>query len=135
VKIYLAGSSQEQQRLRSYATLLRGAGHEITSGWLQVENIQDVLASHLGPEQVTEEAVRDLADIYRADAVLMVVPYDRTNLLCHSGGRQVEVGYALAQAKPVIIVGPPENIFHRGLCLVVGSMEEAIETALLNNHY
>lgn len=30
-----------------------------------------------------------------------------------SGGRHVETGFALALGKPVIVVGAPENVFHR----------------------
>jgi nucleoside 2-deoxyribosyltransferase len=51
----------------------------------------------------------DLDDIDRADAlVLMTMP---VGTMFSSGGRMVELGYAIGTGKRIFILGPRENIF------------------------
>lgn len=52
-------------------------------------------------------AKMDLEDVYQADVFVQLT----TGELCR-GGRQVELGFALANGKPILVVGPPEHVFH-----------------------
>ena len=52
----------------------------------------------------------DYADVYEADALIVFT--ERTRSTHSRGGRHVEVGLALAWGKPVLVVGPLENIFY-----------------------
>jgi nucleoside 2-deoxyribosyltransferase len=126
VRVYLAGSAVEQDRLKSYRTLLLGAGHQVTSRWLDIEVGQG--ANFDWPrEEVKKAAMDDLGDVAIAEAIVMVVPQPFHGLKAHSGGRHVEVGFAIALGKLVVIVGTPENIFERCAHLT-NSIEEAIST-------
>ncbi|GEM_PF-6660459 len=100
MKLYLAARYERRLELAHYAVLLRQQGHEVTSRWLE-DN------AHLSlPEQVR----MDLEDLEAAEAL---VSFTEEPGVYSRGGRHVEYGYALAQAKQLFVVGPPENIFHR----------------------
>ena len=54
-------------------------------------------------------AVEDLNDLSGSDGLVAFLEPPRT---ATRGGRHVEFGVALALKKPVLLVGPRENIFH-----------------------
>jgi len=130
MKVYLAAPYVVRDPLRlSVAGVVRAAGHEVTSTWLE--------ETHDGPgslgtapaltlQQVAEHARDDLADVERSDVLVQVTSNyclqagwarvaDQPRLM--TGGRSVEMGYALAHDLPVIVLGQPENIFQRALSL------------------
>ena len=139
MKIYLAAPYAGRDILKDHLQFWADAGHEVTCGW--VKGTRPLGTSSYGisvvstDEEVTAHAEMDLADIDAADAV---VHYSAAYLQAldpslgsvthnlHSGGRHVETGYALAKDKPVIILGPMENIFQRGLCMTADDLDGAV---------
>src|SRR5580704_6635369 len=99
---YLAGAFHRREEFRCYAADLIAAGHTVTSTWLAEESEVEAHAA--------ANAVRDLADLDRADAIVCFTTPARATR--SRGGRHTEFGYALAKGKAVILVGPRENIFY-----------------------
>jgi nucleoside 2-deoxyribosyltransferase len=56
-------------------------------------------------------ARNDLADVARADVVVILNPPEWREL--GTGGRHVELGFAIALWKPIVLIGAASNIFHR----------------------
>lgn len=78
---------------------LESLGHVITSRWLtQLDENGD------------EWARNDLADVDAADVLLAMNPVDWER--GGTGGRHVELGYAIAREKQVVLWGRRSNIFH-----------------------
>ena len=112
MKIYIATAYELRDHAISVMHHLEALGHEVTSGWLH---------GHVGMDD--EHARRDLADVLAADLLLLLNPADYAEK--GTGGRHVEVGYALALNIPVVIVGVRSNIFHHlDRVRVIGSVGE-----------
>lgn len=142
MKIYIAAPYPARARVADIGLWLGSEGHECTSGWAYQEQ-HEIATGTVGAsldtkhEDVEEFAKRDLADIFRADALLSLTANwciargaaeDNPDFRwLHAGGRHVEVGYALALGRPVVIVGEPENIFQRSLCIPAVSLKDALE--------
>lgn len=104
MKVYLAGRYDRRLELLGYAGQL-GRHHLSTARWLT--------GAHEGatdPETLVRYAAEDLEDIDRSD--VLVVFTEDPSIGHTSGGRHVEMGYALASDIEVVVVGPIENIFH-----------------------
>ncbi len=101
MKVYIAAMYGKRDAVRDYhMRVLQDAGHEVTARWL----VED---EPPGSEQAS--AVKDLADVARADVCLLVTnPY---GTMYSGGGRHVEFGYALALGKVCVTVGEHETIF------------------------
>ena len=119
MKIYLAAPYATRPQVKARATELTRIGYTVTSRWLNEKHaVNDATvgaAPALTDQQAAGAAAGDLIDIKSADLLVVFTPralgYPRD---CgNSGGRHVETGYALALGKPVLLVGDPENIFHR----------------------
>lgn len=99
--IYLAARFERQAELRGYAAALRGAGHTVTSRWLD----QD------GPavgERPGECAANDLDDISRSHWFVLFTDHEPGR-----GGKDFEMGWALATGcHHLRIVGPRVHVFH-----------------------
>lgn len=119
MRIYLAGPYSKREQLRAYGDELTRVGFTIASTWLEETHEINAgttgAASALTDDQVSGHAMTDLLDVERSDLLVLftapsvgLAPEQNT-----SGGRHVETGYALALKKPVIVVGEPENVFHR----------------------
>jgi nucleoside 2-deoxyribosyltransferase len=134
VRIYLAAPYAARDHLRR---LIHGLSMSFTSEWLLAEHaihdgVVDAAPGH-PDEYVRMQAEGDLADIVCSDALILFSSHfaqaqwglrpDQTT----SGGRHIETGYALAKGKPVVVVGQPENIFHRGACKIVPTFGLALE--------
>lgn len=117
--VYVAGPYAARHRLNGFAVHLRDLGVEVTASWLQ--ETHDITpgtinaATDLTDADVSRHAATDLHDISRADLLVLITAevsgLDPTTVF--SGGRHVETGYALAVDVPVLVVGEPENVFHR----------------------
>ena len=122
MKVYLAAPYASMPATREEARHFESAGHEVTARWLN------------GDEEGKGEAAgaqMDIDDIERADA-LVIYTFERGTKFT-GGGRFVEMGYALALAKHVVVVGGRENVFcHLPRVAVVGDTLAAI--ALLGRH-
>jgi hypothetical protein len=101
IKIYIAALYSTRDHVRdNVAPLLADAGFHVTSRWLWEEE---------PPGLEPHSAVKDLDDIRRSDAVLlMTLPY---GTLYKGGGRCWEAGYAMGLGKRVYAVGEREIIF------------------------
>lgn len=129
MKIYLAAPYAGRDVLKGHLPFWRDHGHEVTCGWVNgtrpLGTASYGISAMSTDEEVTAHASGDLSDIDAADVVVhytaqylqAVAGLDPVVHNLHSGGRHVETGYALAKDIPVVVVGPRENIFQRGLCL------------------
>jgi nucleoside 2-deoxyribosyltransferase len=119
VKVYLAAPYVSRELMARYAVELQRIGFTVVCSWIQethdIHEGTSGAANDLTDEQVATHAFTDLRDIEKAD---ILVAFTQAAAGCqgcegHSGGRHVETGYALALAKPVVVVGDPENVFHK----------------------
>jgi hypothetical protein len=100
MKVYIAAPWEEQPRGKLLAFALERAGLVVTSRWLEASR-----------ETLTDEwATNCLHDVAGADVLVAYNPetWARTG----TGGRHVELGFALALGKLVLVVGARTNIFH-----------------------
>lgn len=117
MKVYLAAPYGSRDTIRGYAQQLTKVGFTVTSSWLaETHDINpgtEGAATALTDEQVAKHARDDLRDIDQSD--LLVLFTSASVGVEGGGGRHVETGYALSQlgAPHVIVVGKPENVFHR----------------------
>ncbi|MDQ6524291.1 hypothetical protein RB608_11800 [Nocardioides sp. LHD-245] len=119
LRAYLAAPYAARDRMREYAEDLVRIGLDVTASWLDEEHEISPgttgAALALDSAEVARHAATDLDDIARCDVLVLftagVLGFDPAEVA--SGGRHVETGYALAKGIPVIVVGEPENVFHR----------------------
>lgn len=108
MKVYIAAPYEERAEAIRVMQVLEALGVEVTSDWLRDGG---------------QDAPGDLSDVDRADTVLLLNPAayrDRG-----TGGRHVEMGYALALGKQVVLLGARSNIFHDLEAVrVIGNLEE-----------
>lgn len=104
MKIYIAGTFADQHTLRLIAHEIWKLGHEVTGTWLNETSKLELLSS---AEFKRKLAVKDIAEVYRADVVIL----DNRQ---SSGGKNVEWGISVGQFqhKMLWLVGEPSNIFH-----------------------
>lgn len=108
MRIYLASRFSRKDELRGYAQQLERMGHSVTSRWLYGEHdVADEYAMTV--EEQALFAAHDLMDIEHADMLIAFTEPAHSD--ASRGGRHVELGYALARQKRVIVIGYRENIF------------------------
>lgn len=144
MKVYIAAPYPAREYVESLFPVFAAAGHEITSTW--ATGTREINVSTVGPSLATahHDLVRhvegDLYDIARAKALVSL-----TAEFCikaaslsvedpawyHTGGRHVELGYALAiqqhRSFRIFTVGEPENVFQRGLTSVVPDLPTLLQ--------
>ena len=114
MKIYIAAPYPVRDDAIKAMLILEAAGHEVTSGWLRAPN-------ELGDEW----ARKDLEDVAAAEVLLALNATEWEN--AGTGGRHVELGYALALNKRVVLIGNRSNIFHYlNMVHVVDHINEAL---------
>jgi len=115
MRIYLASAYESRDHIRDCADELTRIGFTVTSTWLEEKHeINDGTtgaATDLPAEQVDKHAMDDLYDISQSD--MLVLFTEGATGHRGGGGRHVETGYALSLGLPVLVVGEPENVFHR----------------------
>lgn len=120
MNIYIAGCYEDRDRLKQLANTLAMHGYNIVSDWLYVDDKErlpkasDMPRTALTPPISVKQikasgtiARIDLDDVEIADIFILDTRSTNTR-----GGREVELGYALARRKIVIVVGIRRNIFH-----------------------
>ncbi len=120
MRAYLAAPYAARTQIRTLASQLTRIGYTITSTWLDEEHEVNAgttgAASSLADNVVMGHALQDLKDIDRSQ-LLVLFTLDVCDLEDGgsgiSGGRHVETGYAIARNVPIVVVGEPENVFHR----------------------
>lgn len=111
MRIYVCARSEDIEIARAARDSLKTQSHVVTSRWLNgLVGLGAVPTPGKGNDDLRAAAYMDLEDIDQSDLVLAINPKSahRTG----TGGRHVEVGYAIARGKPVLIVGERENVFH-----------------------
>lgn len=99
MKVYIAAPYQERDYAITVMLALEARGIAVTSRWLK------------SPDELADQFAReDLADVASADWLLALNPPAYANK--GTGGRHVELGYALALGKRIALVGDKTNIFH-----------------------
>lgn len=127
MKIYIAAPFAARPYAKRIAEALQNAGHVVTSTWVLSEraiNAESIGTSPVTTQRAAEDhAWGDFNDIDRADILLHITSSaaladnpDLPEEWLHTGGRHVEVGWALATDTPVHYIGEPENIFARTMC-------------------
>ena len=117
MKIYVA-SAFDQRWIRAMEPVLVGQGWEVLSTW---QWISDAEAAQMTAEQEGEWAIKNLEAVHHADIVL-VFAHGQS-----SGGMWTEMGFALAEGKPIIVVGETQNVFrHRVTVVPEGQWWEAV---------
>lgn len=104
VSIYIAAPWVNKQQSRQVRTELEELGHRVTSRWLDEEDSSSMPED---PEYCQRVAKEDLRDI--DDAHLFLILTDERPV---GGGHHVELGYALAREKHIVVVGPAKSVFH-----------------------
>lgn len=136
MKVYIAGPFLARSFLQGAARAIISHGYVVTSRWLTQAPValpatgECGAAPELSEEDVALHVMMDLQDVRDADVLVVYAasalrPFPPERLV--SGGRHVETGYALALGKPVIVVGAPENVFHRGVCTSVAGPSDVLD--------
>jgi len=111
MRFYLAARYSRLSEMQKVRLQLQELGHCVTSRWVNgdhqaLDNGVTLAASDIAARRFAEE---DLEDIHGADAIVAFTERPRSQ---HSrGGRHVELGYALALDKHILVIGPRENVF------------------------
>lgn len=134
MKVYLAAPYAARETIREYGQQLTRVGFTVTASWLnethEIHKGTAGAASDLPDEQVAKHASDDLRDIDGSDLLVTFAAnsLDLPDGFGGSGGRHVETGYAIAIGMPVLVVGEPENVFHRlpRVCSIVPNWHEAL---------
>jgi hypothetical protein len=115
VKVYIAAPYPLRDEAVVVMHALEAAGHIITSRWLKA------------PDELNDEHARkDLDDVANAEVLLAMNAAGWENI--GTGGRHVELGYALALGKKIVMIGERSNIFHHlRVVFQVTTLEEAVE--------
>lgn len=123
MKVYLAGPSGEIDRVRAVAAHLEEAGHTIVDKWWSriVLGVPDDKLDGTTLRASTEQC---LAGIRQADA-LVALPGLLTLRL--STGVAVEVGYALAHKRHVVLLGAVEGLPFRTYCHIAGDLDALVQ--------
>lgn len=102
IKIYLASAFDQRWWVRIAESMLEAEGFEVLSTWQWIDE-----GAEATPDQERAWAEVNLEAIHHADLVVLFV-YGHS-----AGGRWTEMGFALAEGKPVLVVGETDNVFCR----------------------
>lgn len=97
---YLAGKYSDRELLQGYASILRANGFYVNAEWLEGCHEERSDKAQL------KYAQADLNDIRNSTRFVMVQNEQP------SAGRNFEMGYAHAQGKPLVVIGPRTSVFH-----------------------
>lgn len=137
MKVYVCAPYAGRPYARLIAEQLIASGFIVTSGWVSGDLSID--GGTVGPAAVLDtdaallHAVEDLSEVGAADVVLALtgafiqseMPSIPDEWL-HTGGRHVEIGFAIAKRIPVVVLGEPENLFQRTMALCYPTLDEAL---------
>ena len=98
--IYLASNWDSKPRMRALRDQIQLRGHTVLSSWLDDPTTEYIVDS-------PNDARNDLDEIRRCDLLICDTAESSS-----TGGREVEIGYAMGHRVSVWIIGPQRNIFH-----------------------
>jgi hypothetical protein len=105
---YIAAAFSRRDEMREVRERLLSVGEEVQATWI-VQHTD--MTKHPNDEMRGEDAITDLTDITKSDALLFFTDPEKSKIKV-TGGRHTELGIALALNKRVCLVGKPENVFH-----------------------
>lgn len=100
LKVYIAASMHTQAQVRQCAEELSANNIECTSRWVDCRPVY----ADTPMQEKADIAVRDLEDIDKAHVVVLL-----SDIKSSTGGLWCEMGYCLAQKKPLIAAGAPNG--------------------------
>jgi hypothetical protein len=124
--IYVAASVKNQLAAAKLALELIDVGFKVTSRWIRHDFegrvdasaalLKQKLGEHLDPaeeelvaahdELMAEWGAKDLEDLEKVDTMVLL-----STTPSSSGGYHVELGYAIASGKNILVVGDRPNVF------------------------
>jgi hypothetical protein len=114
--VYLAAPYASRAEIAVYRDELRALGLHVTASWIDepigIHPGTVDAATDLDNPTVSAYARQDMLEVASA-AMFVLFTAGYVSHASASGGRHVETGIALAAGVPIIVVGKPENIFHR----------------------
>lgn len=100
MNIYLSARFGRQEEMKAIREEILDSGHYCTSRWLDEKP---------GTSE-RDAALIDLKDIDESDCVVFFT--ETPDVGYTTGGRHVELGYAIANKKFIYLIGPRENVFY-----------------------
>jgi len=110
VRCYLSGPYSWREKIKAFEAELIALGIESTASWLYETAPPEATLDQFTDEQNRETAEVDIVDI-RFSHVVVVFTVDPLGPAPPRGGRHWETGYAYAEGKEIVIIGPRENVF------------------------
>lgn len=101
MKFYIASGLENADNVEKLAAQLRDSGWTQTYNWTEHGSVNDEPT-----ERIREVAHRELAGVWQADIVIVMLPGGR--------GTHVEMGAAIAWNKPVILLTEKEDKLQDG---------------------
>ena len=117
MNVFIAAKYETRIDLWPVRAVIHGLGHRVVSSWLD----EATPRGGSTPEDEWKAGIRDRNDIRRSDLFIL-----DTTAPSETGGREVELGFALAQAKVVWHVGPNRNIYHQSVTMAFDSWIQAL---------
>lgn len=109
-RAYLAGSYARREEFQLYVPLLEAVGLEVVSTWLSgAHGMADGVFSSA---ELGAFAAEDLMEIVQASVFITFTEHPDAGPERRTGGRHVELGYALGVGAMCVVIGPTENVFH-----------------------
>jgi nucleoside 2-deoxyribosyltransferase len=117
VKIYVAAPFQMRNDAIKVMHWLVSHGHTVTSRWLvDIEDPSDL-------SKQADYANKCMTAIINSDVILALNTPEWAN--AGTGGRHIELGYALALGKQIVLLGVRSNVFHHLECVrVIDRLED-----------
>jgi hypothetical protein len=101
ITVYIAARGEDQILAKLCRINLAQYGVGSTARWIDQALVNE---SH-------DEAQMDIDDVRAADALVLIKPVESHRRT--TGGHHVETGVALERGMPIVLLGQPENVFHR----------------------
>ena len=112
MRVYLAARYSRGPELLRYQADLAARGIEVTSRWIDGRHTTPPSGIDVDSHQhLRWAAEEDLADLDAADVLVAFTEPPESVPGGRRGGRHVELGYAIASHKGVIVCGYRENVF------------------------
>jgi hypothetical protein len=114
-QVYIATQFENWEAAEIVRRELQAHEYVVRARWIEVAAqgnapaAPDNMDTHEGLLKARRNAILDLEDLTMATTVVFL---SMGNGSAGRGGRHVEFGYALAQGKRCIVIGPRENVFH-----------------------
>lgn len=109
MRAYIAARFEQKTEMKSLIPLFEANNIQVRARWLDETISPTSQLSDLAPDYCAEQAQVDLDDIKACD---IFVFFADSVAKTTRGGKHFEAGYASGLGKRVIVIGPPENIFH-----------------------